>query len=280
MGSRGRLRGDPQRGARASPVGRAAVRTTSATCPVSGSSRAIVRAASFATQTASPLAARATGLAPTGTVDADLVGAGIDPRDGAVEGVRHPDRARADGDGGRARCRRRSSASRPLVSGSTRTTRFAALSLTHAAPRPTAMPRPAAPTSIVAGTRPDDRIDPRDGLVVGVGDPDRALSERDRRRAVPNANRLSHELVRVGVDTRDGSVESVRHPDVAPGDRDPGWTVADRDRLPELARARRRCGTRCSSGSSSPRSRLHRRPRGWAWECLRLRPRSRRSTDR
>ena len=72
------LRGDPQRARKGESVGVATVRTTSATCPVSGSSRAIVPAASFATHTASPLAATETRARTDRDGRPDLVGAGID----------------------------------------------------------------------------------------------------------------------------------------------------------------------------------------------------------
>ena len=192
-----------------------------------GSSRTIVRPASFATQTASSLAASASGLAPTGTVARTWFVAGIDPRHRAVEGVRDPD-------GSLRRTRARSGplptpivCVTPFVFGSRRTTRFWALSPIQIAPPPTAMPRPAAPTSIVF--RPAGlRIDPRDRPVVDVRHPDRALTEGDGRRIVADANRLADDVVRVRVDARDGSVERVRDPDVSRAEGDPDRPVADR----------------------------------------------------
>ena len=179
--------------ASASPVGRAPVRTVCARFPVLGSSRTIVRSASFATQTASALVAIAPGLAPTGTVARTWFDSGS-IRDTVPSSVFATQTAPAPN----------ATALGPLPTPIVCVTSFvfgieandsvSAVSPIQTAPSLTAMPRPEAPTSIVSSRDPNG-MDPRDRLVVDVGDPDGALAERYRRRVVADLDRLHDDLV-------------------------------------------------------------------------------------
>ena len=83
----------------------------------------------------------------------DRVRVRVDPHDGAVERVRDPNRARAEGDPGRPVANGTVLTTLPPAA-STRTTLRLDSSVTQTAPAPTAIPRPTAPVRILLTTRP------------------------------------------------------------------------------------------------------------------------------
>ena len=127
--------------------------------------------------------------------------------------------------------------------GSTRTSRFSALSLIQTAPAPTAMPRPAAPSR--TSSRPGRRVDPRDGRVVDVRHPHRPEAEGNRGRRVPDRGsaRPRRRL------RRDRSARPFRRGCSRPRPCRPRRRCrSDRRRRGSSAGAdgsRRRCGRRC-----------------------------------
>ena len=87
---------------------------------------------------------------------------------------------------------------------------------------------PGSPASRMVATPPAFRVDLRERVVSGVRNPDRAVPEGDRARAVPDLGRpdLSQ---RPRVDLRDGAVELVHDPDLPAADRDAGGAMANGD---------------------------------------------------
>ena len=112
----------------------------------------------------------------------------VDSRHGPVEAVRDPDAPVSRRDSRRARCRPEIATVWSPVSGSMRTTRFA--------PRWLAQRVPSRKARLVAGIGKRLQrlaligVDPCDGPVAGVRDPDRAVREGDADRTVAHVDRL------------------------------------------------------------------------------------------
>ena len=104
-------------------------------------------------------------------------------------------------------------ASTLLVRGSIRVTVPSPLLATHTEPAPTATPAGERPTGIVVGHRLRGRVDPHDGVVERVRDPHPTRADRDPRRSVADRDRRqqpgrvdARDVVGLGVGQPNGAV--------------------------------------------------------------------------
>ena len=164
---------------------------------------------------------------PGGHGCSDGVRVGSDPVNRPVQAVRHPRRAVAESDPGRAV---------PDVDRGEDLLPGRWVEANHLVRGTLARPqRACAESELGRGDRKRRRrvalrVDPRDRSVAGVRDPDRAGRVDDPDRLGPDADRVD-DRVRARVDARDRAVEAVDHPNRAGAGRNPARAVTNRNRL-------------------------------------------------